>query len=209
MGSKRLKLAFTFLLVVLTSCSQPPKPAADANSASPAKGPAQAGPVTGKTALWEMYKSARNWAKDLEPLALESQTVAGITNGDGKAGMWKGTFGSVSKHEARSFTYSAVSHPPDIIKGATIGKALPWSGPTKDALAFHATDEELAVDSDAAYKTASAKAAAWLKQHPDKEATISLGNAARFKGAVWYVHWGDKKTGYAVYVDAKTGAIVE
>jgi hypothetical protein len=209
MHCSRRKAFLAIPVLFLTSCSQPPKPPAGETKTAAQEASQPAGPVSGKTALWEIYKSARNWSKDLAPLALESQTVAGVTNEGGKAGMWKATFGSVSKQEARYFTYSVVGHPPDVYKGTTIGKGVPWSGPTRDALTFQASEAELAIDSDAAFKTASAQAASWLKQHPDKEATISLGNAARFPGAVWYVHWGDKKSGYAVYVNAKTGEVVK
>ncbi len=210
MDSTRLKITALFVLFVCTSCSQPSQPPAAETTATPAKEASQpGGPVSGKTALWEMSKSAHTWAKDQMPLALESQSVAGVTNADGKAGMWKSTFGSMTKHEARSFTYSVAGHPPDVYKGTTIGKGLAWSGPTRDALTFQASESELAVDSDAAFKTAATQAAGWLKQHPGKEATIALGNAARFQGAVWYIFWGDKKTGYAVYVNAKTGEVVK
>ncbi len=89
----------------------------------------------------------------------------------------------------------------------TVGNSLTWNGPTPTALAFTTTD--FAVDSEAAYTAASAQAAAWTKSHPDKEVSLTLGNAARFKGPVWYVLWGDKKSGYSVLVDAKTGTIVK
>jgi hypothetical protein len=36
-----------------------------------------------------------------------------------------------------------------------------------------------------------------------------MGNASRFDGPVWLVHWGDQKFGYAVYVSAKSGTVVK
>ncbi len=211
METCRLKFALVVAVIALASCKQAPQSASgDAKTATPAnQASAPAQPVSGKKALWEVYKSAHGWAKDLAPLALASKSVPGIKNEGGNAVMWTATFGSPSKHEARIFTYSVASHPPDIYKGVTIGNPIPWSGPTSTALPFATSDDELVLDSDAAYKTAAEQATRWLKQHPDQELTISLGNSSRFPGAVWYLQWGDKKSGYAAYVNAKTGAIVK
>jgi hypothetical protein len=202
-----LRVVAAFLaLLLLTSCSQDPKTTqASSNQGTAASAPS--GPVSGKTAFWEMYKSAHAWAPDLTALSLENKTVPGEKNEDGKAEMWSATFGSLSKHEARTFSYAVVAHPPDIPKGITVGRAIPWGGPSHDALPFYSSD--FSVDSDAAYKTALAQAEPWLKKHPDKEARLTLGNSSRFAAPVWYVFWGDKKLGYAVYVNAKTGAVVK
>lgn len=208
MNLRRFNAALVFVALALTSCSQPSQPSGETKTSTPAKEAASpAGPVTGKAAFWEIAKSAHNWARDMTPLALKSGTVPDMKNDGGKAAIWTATLASPSKHEARIFTYSAASHAPDIYKGVTIGNPIPWSGPTSAALPFQTSDADLAVDSDAAYKTASEHAAKWLKQHPDQELTIALGNSSRFSGAVWYMQWGDKKTGYAVYVNAKTGAV--
>lgn len=177
---------------------------------------AQAGPakaaapspnaVTAKTAFWDMYKMAHTWASDLVSLKVESKKVPGITNTGGKAVMWTATFGSPSKHEARVFTYTAITQAPDLRKGITVGNSLPWPGPTRDALPFDTGD--FAQDSDAIYNTAYAQVATWAKAHPDKDVSMTLGNAARFSGPVWYVLWGDSKSGPAVFVNAKSGAVI-
>jgi hypothetical protein len=209
MDSRRFRIAlviFAFVTALaFTSCSQPPQPSGEAKSGAPAKEAAlPAGPVTGKTALWEMAKSAHNWARDMTPLTLKSGSISGVKNEAGKAPLWTATFGSPSKHEARTFTFATVSSP-DVTKGVTIGKGIPWAGPTSDVMPFEAN--EVTVDSDAAVKTASESAAKWLKQHPDKEPAITLGNASRFPAAVWYVYWGDKNAAYALFVNSKTGEL--
>ena len=86
-------------------------------------------PVSGKTAYWEMYTSARNWSKDAQPLEVQSKEIPGIENADGKAAMWTAMFASPAKSEARVFTYAIAAKKPDIYKGVTIGRALPWNGP--------------------------------------------------------------------------------
>ncbi|HLW55620.1 MAG TPA: hypothetical protein VKW06_22520 [Candidatus Angelobacter sp.] len=197
-------LAILFLAV---SCSDLPSGSADKSSSNTSSSASSAtGPVTGKTAFWEMYKQAHAWAADLQPLHLESKTLAGMKNADGKAAMWSATFGSPRRKEARVFTYAVAAHAPDVYKGVTIGQPLPWNGPTRDAMPFDSAD--LTIDSDAAFQTALKQADAWVKEHPDKEFSCTLGNAERFKDPVWYVLWGDSKSGYAVFVDAKSGAIV-
>lgn len=207
MNGNLLKAAALLVTLVLASC-EAPKPSSDAKTNSGAKeASAPSGPVSGKTAFWEMYKSAHSWAADLVPLSLESKSVPGVKNGEGKAAMWTATFGSARRQEARTFSYSVIASPPDIYKGVTVGNSLPWMGPTPAALAFATSD--LAIDSDAAYTTAWAQAAPWTKSHPGKEVSFTLGSAERFAGPVWYVLWGDKKSGYAVFVDAKTGTVIK
>jgi hypothetical protein len=76
------------------------------------------------------------------------------------------------------------------------------------ALPFDTAD--FSVDSDVAYSTALAQANAWVSKNPGKEVSMTLGNASRFPAPVWYVLWGDnKKSGYAVFVNAKSGAVVK
>jgi hypothetical protein len=200
-----LKAAVVFAILALTSCSEtePSKPAATTSNPT-----ATEGPVLGKFAFWEMYKSAHTWSADLVPLALESKAVPGVKNDDGKAAMWSATFGSPSKHEARSFSYAVAAHPPDVYKGVTVGNSRPWGGPVPTALPFDTAD--FSIDSDAAYATALAQATAWVSKNPGKEVSMTLGNASRFPAPVWYVLWGDnKKSGYAVFVNAKSGAVVK
>ena len=66
------------------------------------------------------------------------------------------------------------------------------------------------VDSDAAYQAAAADGAAWLKKNPDKKlSSFQLGNTYRFQAPIWYLMWGDKKSGYVAFVDATSGKVVK
>src|SRR5437899_3237590 len=116
-------------------------------------------------------------------------------------------FVSPSRKKARRFTYAVVDSGADIRKGVNISDTLAWGGATPASKPF--ANSEFAVNSDAAYKTAAEKAAGWLKKHPDQKATFQLGNASPYAAPVWYVMWGTKKDGYAVLVNATTGAIVK
>ncbi len=202
MKNRELKPALVVAALILTGCSeQPSSPVAKTEKTESA---APAEPVTGKTAFWQMYKAAHAWAADMLPLTLEAKTIPGIKNEGGKAAMWEATFGSPSRKQYCSFTYAIAAQAPDIHKGVSAAAALPWAGPTRDALPF--TTTEFNIDSDEAYKTAEEKAAAWLKKNPGKELTaMSVGAASRFPGPVWYFLWGEKKSGYFVLVSASTG----
>lgn len=201
-----LKAALVTAILLLISCSSEPVKKADGSSGKTAV-PVPQGPISGKTAFWEMYRSAHSWAADVQPLSLESKEVPGMKNAGGKAAMWSATFGSPSRHQFRTYSYSIAEHKPEIVQGLMIGNAQAWGGPRNEALTFDTS--ELVVDSDAAYQTAAAQAAAWMRKNPGKEASFALGNASRFTGPVWYVLWGDKKSGYSVYVNAKSGTIAK
>jgi hypothetical protein len=197
------KALLAIAVLLMTACSDAPKAAP-----APTDATASVTAVSAKTAFWKMYKSAYSWANDLVPLKLESREVPGIKNDGGNAGMWSATFGSYSRHEAVVFSYAVAAHPPDIYKGLNVGHPMPWRGPSRDVMPFQTSD--LVVDSDAAYKTASGQAQAWLQKHPDKQVSFLLGsNSTRFVTPVWYVLWGDNKSGYSVFVDAKSGTVAK
>jgi len=195
-------------VLLLAGCSQPPKATsddADVKAQAPA-GPPE--PVTAKTAYWPMYMSARTWTTDFVTLRVAEKEVPGFKNENGKAAMWEATFASPSQQEYRTYTYAIAAHPPDIYKGVVVGRGLPWSGVTRAAMPIQSSDFN--VDSDAAYKAAATEAAAWLKKNPDKKlTTFELGNAYKYQAPVWYLMWGTKTSGYAVFVNASTGAIVK
>ena len=203
MNTSELGSALVVAVLTLTGCSGPTAPA---TKAEPEKTEAAAPPVpvTAKTAYWEMYKPAHAWAADLLPLTIEAKTISGIKNEGGKSAMWEAAFGSPSRKQYTKFTYSVAARPPDIRKGVTAEPALPWAGARQDALPFSSAD--WTIDSDDAYKTALAKAEAWIEKHPGKELTTeSMGAASRFPGPVWYFLWGDKKDGFFQLVSASTG----
>jgi len=192
------------VIALLTACSQAPQtPAPETKKAEePKKAPE---PVAAQTAFFEMYKPARQWAADLLPLSLVSNEIPGMNNGEGTAAMWTAVFVSPGRREARTFFYAVADHGTTIHKGVEIGGAQAWTGSTPKSQPFQIT--EFAVNSDAAFKTASAKAAAWLKKHPGMPVAMALGKTSRFPGPVWYIQWGTTKLGYAVFVNATTGEV--
>ncbi|HZU27201.1 MAG TPA: hypothetical protein VFA04_16860 [Bryobacteraceae bacterium] len=159
-------------------------------------------PVAALTAFYEMYRPARTWAPDLLPLSLAANDLPGMKATGGKAGLWTAVFVSPGRREARTYYY-AVMDSPLAPKGATARAVQAWGGPTRDNHPFQNT--EIMVNSDAAWNTAATKAAAWLKKHPDKPVMLQLVASARFPSPVWFIMWGDKKDGYAAFINATTG----
>jgi hypothetical protein len=189
-------------LLFLSACSSDTKTASSDEKPVAETPAAPVGPVSGKTAYWEMYTQAHKWAPDLMPLSLEAKEIPGIANEDGKAAMWTATFVSNDKKEMRVFTYAITAHPPDIYKGVTIGGPLPWNG-ARGVMPFSMSQVE--VDSDAALKSARSEAGAWLKSHPEKNPTIDLKELAKYQLPTWIVMWGNDKQGYRAFVSGVDG----
>jgi hypothetical protein len=193
--------------LLLVGCSQTNKTSVQAESKAPAPiGPPE--PVTAKTAFWLMYTPARHWSSDIEILRLTPKEVPGFKNEAGKAAMWEAMFGSPSLHQYRIYSYSIATVAPEIFKGVSAGLRVPWGGVTRDAMPIELTSFN--VDSDAAYQAATTDGAAWLKKNPDKGlSAFALGSTFRFQAPVWYLMWGDKKSGYVAFVNATDGKLLK
>jgi hypothetical protein len=206
-----MKAALAVAVLGLTACSSEPAKTTEAKTDTEAAKKAPAGPpepVLGKTAFYEMYTPAHTWAADMVPISLKSGEVAGVKNAEGKAGVWTAIFGSPSQHLARTYTYSVAEELPTIAKGVRAETPEAWAGPTTAVETFQTSD--FTIDSDAAYKAAAAKAGDWLKdpENAAKPVSLSLGAASRFPAPVWYLLFGNTKSGFVAYVNATTGNII-
>jgi hypothetical protein len=190
-------------IVGLNGCAEPVKttPTETETKKEPA-GPPE--PVTAKTAFWAVYKPAHTWAADVQLLSITAGEVTVVRNGDGKAGLWTVVVVSPQLQKAQTYFYAVADQLPTIVKGIRLGATVPWSGPTTHVMTVPVA--EFSTDSDAAYRAAIAKAGDWVKKHPDRQLTsLVLGNASRFASPTWYILWGDKKSGFEVFVNATTG----
>ena len=89
------KLATRFLaaalLVSLAGCSsESNKPA------PPPKEEPKTELLTGRIAFQKMFAAARGWARDAQPYRIESYITADAKGHDGKAALWRASFGSPS-----------------------------------------------------------------------------------------------------------------
>jgi hypothetical protein len=62
--------------------------------------------ITGSSAFYKCYVSARLWATDAQPYRAESQITPDSKGRDGKAGAWRVGFASPSQHSTKPFTWS-------------------------------------------------------------------------------------------------------
>lgn len=193
-------------VLLLAGCSQSTtKSAVPAEAAKPASPPQI---VAAKTAFWPMYTAAHQWASDVVALRLTAKQLPGYRNEGGKAGMWEATFASPSLHQYRVYTYAIADAPPDTYKGVVAALAMPWGGITRDVMPVDLS--MFNVDSDAAYSAAAGDATEWLKKNPGKDlSTFEVGANYRFQVPVWYMMWGNAKSGYAAFVDASSGKVVK
>jgi hypothetical protein len=206
-----MKSAVVFAVLGLTACSSEPAKTTEVKTDTDAAKKAPAGPpepVLAKTAFYEMYTPAHAWAADMVPISLKSGEVAGVKNSQGKAGVWIAVFGSLAQHQARTYTYSVADELPTFAKGVKAQSPEPWAGPTQAVMTFQTSD--FTIDSDAAYKAAATKASDWLKdgENAAKPVSLSLGAASRFPAPVWYILFGDTKSGFVALVSASTGSII-
>jgi hypothetical protein len=195
-------------VMMLVGCSPATETTVKNDAAAVKQAVAPVEPIPAKTAFWPLYTAARNWAPDVVLLRLTSKDVPGFKMEDGKAAMWEATFASPSQRGFRLDTY-AITDAPGVHKGVDTGIKAPWGGVTRDDMPIDTSNFN--IDSDAAYTAAAADAATWLKSNPDKKLTsMQLGNLFKFHTPVWYVMWGDPKTGgYGAYVDANTGKVLK
>ena len=198
-------VAFAAAVLWYTGCGETPK--TTESKIAEAKKDVPPEPVAGQSAFYQMYKPARTWATDVMPLSLAGDDMDGIKSEGGKYPRWVAVFVSPGRREARTFFYAVADRLPQIHKGVTIGGSEFWSGSIPKSRPF--TTAEFNTNSDKAYQAASDKAGPWLKEHSDKKLTpMLLVSTSHFGSPVWYVMWGDEKSGYRAYVSATTGMVV-
>ena len=96
-------------LYFLAACSSGTRTGINSESHPPAR-PAvkHAEYETGRAALQKMYISARGWASDASLFRLQSQFTPDAPAGEGKAGLWRGSFASPSKRMMKQFVWSGL-----------------------------------------------------------------------------------------------------
>jgi hypothetical protein len=186
------------LALLLAACSGAPGPAAKKEEKPPE-------PITGQSALFRMYQSARTWAPDVQILKMSSVLLSEVPDAPrGTAAAWQATFVSPSRSRARSYTYCVIELLPMWHKGSFAGpeEAAPSGG-------ANATYPMAAVskDTDLAYKVALEHGEDYDKKNPGKPITFLLEKIAKFPDPVWRVVWGESvgTSSFSIYVDASTG----
>lgn len=190
------------LLLFLTACSDSPQP-----SAEPKAKPAE--PVTGLTAMYQMFNMARQWAPDVQVLRVRSLRLAEVESRGGKSGAWEATFVSASRASARTYTYSVVEAPGNLHQGVFAGLAESYSGPRGQERPFPII--VVRTDTDKAYEIAMQKGDYYAKDHPKMPISFLLELTPRHTDPVWRVVWGDSiaTSGFSILIDSATGEYVQ
>jgi hypothetical protein len=201
MSTRRAVLACAPVLLLIGSCSEPPKKAKEPEKA--------AEPVGAQYAFHQVFLTARTWAPDLLGMQMRDLPISSVKPVGGKRAAWAVTLVSPSKAKARTYTYSVVEED-TIHKGVFAGLEEDYSGPRGQTVAWPV--QAFKTDSVAAYETAAAKSADFMQKHPDIPVTFLLEqNNNRYNFLTWRVIWGTSvaASGYSVYVNASTGEFLE
>ncbi len=109
MNISMIKLFAAILAVgLMTACSSEPAQPAAADNPQPK--PPEA--ITGSSAFYKCYISARLWATDAQAYRVESEPTPDSKGRDGKAAEWRAAFASLAHRTTRPYTWAhgEVSH---------------------------------------------------------------------------------------------------
>jgi hypothetical protein len=192
------------LLLAAAGCSEAPKPPAGEEQKPQSGTPPE--PVSGATAFYKTFFSARAWAQDAQPVRLAQIDVDEIKASGGKAAAWEAVFVSPSQGRARRFIYSVIHRPARNLRGGvTTDPPESWSS-SSGAEPFLV--QAFRTDSPSAYDLAMKKGRDYAQKHPELPVKLVLEKTQRFPDPAWRVYWGESvsTSAYSIFVDATTGA---
>lgn len=196
-------LPATALFALLAGCSS------EAPVAKKAAKPIVA--VSGQTAAFEMYKTARTWNNDATILRLENLDIPEAKAEPGKYGAWKATFVSFTKKQKREFTYSVAESSAGVHKGVFPGEEMAYVANNQNRI-FPIVDVK--VDTTEALENAKKQKdiADFSAKNPDVPVQFVLEwNMQLAPTAAWRVYWGASlSTSQAsVFIDAADGKFIK
>lgn len=182
------------LTIIMSACSsEPSKP--DTSAKPQPKAPEA---ITGNSAFYKCYVSARGWAPDAQPYRAESGTSADFKGRDGKAGEWRAGFASPSQHAIKTYTWANadISH----------GVDDTYSPSNSSTQIFNV--QFLKTDTDKAFAIAQQHGGEKLLQkEPDTPVFYVVEWNRQENALLWHVIYGtDRETAkLRVAVNASTG----
>jgi hypothetical protein len=198
-------LAFiTAALLLLGGCSsEPGKPA---ESKPEVKTPDL---ITGRSGFQKAYVAARGWSQDAQPYRLESTITTDGNGHDGKAAIWRGSFGSPSRRSEKSYTWSGSTADGAPEKGVNPGIEDSYS-PTNSST--HIFDMAfLKIDSDQAFATAQKHGGdKILEKEADTPVSYVCDWNHNTNELIWHVIYGTSRDNakLKVAVNASTGEFI-
>jgi hypothetical protein len=191
--TKLLVAILAAALMAGCSSSEPAKPAATEKSQ-----PKAPEAITGSSAFYKCYISARGWAPDAQPYRVESEPTADSKGRDGKAGEWRAGFASPSKRATRPYTWALgdVSH-----------SVEDTYSPTNSSTQIFNV-QFLKVDTDKAFAIAQQHGGdKLLQKEPDTPVLYVLDWNRQMNELLWHIIYGtDRETAkLRIAVNATTG----
>lgn len=200
-------IAFAGLLFLFACSSGEQKKSAGEPAAQPA---APAAPkteaITGRMAFQNMYRAGRTWSPDAQGFRLESQSTSDASGVDGKAAVWRGRFGSVSKGTAKPIMWSGSIDPDAPSRGLDTGGEDSFNPNNSSTRPFDIAF--LKSDSDTAFKVAQehgGKKA--LSKDPKTPVRYLLQWDPQRNSLVWHVSYGERRD-LTISVNASTGEFI-
>lgn len=198
---RKLALFLCIAALGLGGCSSnPPGESQSAKSA-----PKQAEYLTGRVAFQKMYLSARGWAGDATPFRLQSQYTPD-SPGEGKAGLWRASFGSPARRMMKMFIWSGLVGADAPEQGITFTTEDSWSPTNTSTRVFNF--DFLKTDSDKAYEIAQKNGGSKLTQkNPKQPIFFVLDWDGEKNELIWHVIYGSTQDDakLRIAVNASTG----
>ena len=184
---------------------------AGCSSSKPAEQQAQSAPKqaeygTGRVAFQKMYLSARGWAPDAAPFRLQSQFTPDAPTSEGKAGLWRASFGSPARHMMKMFIWSGLVGADAPEQGISFSAEDSWSPTNANTHVFEVGFVK--VDSDKAYEVAQKNGGSKLTQKDPKQPVFFVLDWDSQKNLLlWHVIYGTTQDDakLRIAVNASTG----
>lgn len=196
------KLAILLLgLALLGGCSS--------QSDQPAQKP-QPKPVefqTGRFIFQQLFVAAHGWARDAEPIKMQSMVTPGDKDRDGKSAVWTAYFASPIQRGVKAYTWSQTDAPDFPERGITPGPLDTYNPSNSSTAVFDV--RFLKIDSDEAYQVAQKHGGEKvLQKNPDLPISYLLDWNQPTNELIWHVIYGASRgdAKLTVNVDASTGA---
>ena len=165
--------------------------------------------LTGRVAFQKLFVTARSWAPDARPFRLESETTQQAPGTDGKAGIWRGYFASVSKRAVKPYIWSGITGPDAPERGINPGTEDTYNPSNASTTAFDF--QFLKIDSDKAVEVAQQHGGdKLLAKEADTPVMYILEWDRVNNNLVWHVIYGTSRADakLKVAVDATTGEFI-
>jgi hypothetical protein len=204
---KKLILLLPFVFA-LAACDSKPASTAPTAEKPKAAAPKTSEFETGREAFQKVYIAAHNWAGDAKPFRLQSQYTPGDPATEGKAGIWRGSFGSAARHSMNSFQWTGIAAP-DVEQGISHGSEDSYSPTNTSTQVFDMA--YLKIDTDKAFEVAQKHGGEKLTKKDEKIPVFYTLDWDKAKTKLlWHVSYGSSgdDAKLRVVVDASDGTFV-